>query len=104
MQAVSLNGKALQFATEELKGDRKIVMAAVSNNGFALLFATEELRGDRKIVMAAVSQNGRALQFAVRELRGPRDSDGSGMPGWLGAPICYRGAERRSCDRDASDV
>ena len=30
MQAVSLNGCALEFAAEELKGDRKIVMAALS--------------------------------------------------------------------------
>ena len=50
MAAVSQNGSALQNATEELKGDRNIVMAAVSQNGFAIQHATEELKGDREIV------------------------------------------------------
>ena len=69
MQAVSLEGRALKYAAEELKGDRKVVMAAVSQYGFALEYATEELKGDRKIVMAAVSQNGLALQRATKELK-----------------------------------
>ena len=73
MQAVSLNGYALKFAAEELKGDRKIAMAAVSNNGFALQYATEELKGDCEIVRAAVSENGRALQHATEELKGDHD-------------------------------
>ena len=64
---------ALQFATEELKGDRKIVMAAVSQDCYALEFATEELQGDPEIVMQAVSQNGFALQFAAEELKGDRE-------------------------------
>ena len=55
MQAVSLNGNALQFAAQELKGDRKVVMAAVSN-GCALQHATEQFKGDRKIVRASVSK------------------------------------------------
>ena len=47
---------ALEDATEELKGDREIVMAAVSQNGSALERAAEELKGDREIVMTAVSE------------------------------------------------
>ena len=73
MQAVSQDGRALHFAAEELKGDRKIVIAAVSQDGRALHFAAEELKGDRKIVIAAVSQEGRALQFAAAELKGDRE-------------------------------
>ena len=73
MQAVSENGRALQYATEELKGDRKIVMAAVSKNGGALQYATEELKGDRKIVMTAVSNDGLALQHATEELKCDRE-------------------------------
>ena len=65
--------EALQFATEELKGDHEIVMTAVSQDGLALQFATEELRGDREIVMAAVSQHGGALQFATEELKADRE-------------------------------
>ena len=64
---------ALEHATEELKGDREIVMAAVSKYGFTLQFAAEELKGDREIVTKAVSKCGCALQFATEELRGDRE-------------------------------
>ena len=69
VKAVSHFGFALQFATEELKCDRELVMAAVCQAGRALRYATEELRGDREIVMTAVSQNGSALQFATKDLK-----------------------------------
>ena len=51
LTAVSEHGHALQYATEELKGDREIVLAAVSKHGYALQCATEELKGDREIVL-----------------------------------------------------
>ena len=69
LAAVSENGYVLPYATEELKGDREIVLAAVSSKGRALQYATEELRGDRELVLAAVSQDGRALQFATDGLK-----------------------------------
>ena len=73
MKAVSENGWALQYATEELRGDPEIVMQVVSDLGGALEFATQELRGDREIVMKALSKFGDALQFATKELRGDRE-------------------------------
>ena len=69
LAAVSKNGGALKYATEELKGDREIVLAAVSKDASALRFATEELRGDREIVLAAVSKDGRALNCATNGLK-----------------------------------
>ena len=71
LAAVSKDGHALKFATEEfLKGDREIVLATVSKDGLALLWcATEELKGDREIVLAAVSQYGLALQHVTEELK-----------------------------------
>ena len=44
-------------------------MAAVRHNGFALKFASEDLRGYRKIVMNAVNQNGEALVFTSEDIR-----------------------------------
>ena len=70
MKAVSQNGCALRLATEELKGDPKIVMRAVSQEGSALRYATEELKGDPEIVMEAVSKDGYALQYATEALKG----------------------------------
>ena len=70
MAAVIQNGYSLQFASEELKGDKAVVMAAVTQNGYSLQFASEELKGDKAVVMAAVMQNGSSLQLASEELRG----------------------------------
>ena len=61
----TFSGTPLQFASDELKNDRKIVLAAVSKNGAALEFASETLRGDNEIVVAAVSQKARVEKFYV---------------------------------------
>ena len=55
--------------SEELRADRKVVLAAVNSNGLALLYASKELRADRTVVLAAVNNNGSALQRASAELR-----------------------------------
>ena len=73
MTAVGKNGWALKHATEELRGDRDMVMTAIAQEGWALQHATDELRGDREVVMTAIAQNGRALQYATEELRGDRE-------------------------------
>ena len=70
--AVAQNGQALQYASDELKGDRAIVLAAVScDKGAwrALSYASSEMKKDREVVTAAVQQNGSALQFAAPVLK-----------------------------------
>ena len=74
LQAVRQNGLALQFASDELRADRDVVLVAVRQNGSALQFASDELRADRDVALVAVRQNGSALQFASDELRGLRCS------------------------------
>ena len=73
------DGEALEHASEDLKGDRELVMQAIAQNGHALVFASDRLKGDREIVMQALAQNGWALRHALRR------------------------AERRSGDCNASD-
>ena len=73
LERVSQHGMALRDATEELKGDREIVMEAVSQQGFALQYATDELKGDHEIVMRAVSKDGFALRCASQELKGDKE-------------------------------
>ena len=65
---VAQNGDALEYAADELKGDREIVLAAVAQYGPALQHAAAELKGDREIVLEAVAQNGRALEYAAAPL------------------------------------
>jgi len=60
------NGKALEFASEELQADREVVLAAVA-------LASEELRADREVVLAAVERSGLALHGASEELPADRD-------------------------------
>ena len=38
--------------------------AAVQQDGFALCKASDELRGDREVVLAAVQKDGKALEYA----------------------------------------
>merc|ERR1712185_885967 len=73
MEAVKQNGRALEYASAELKGDREIVLESVKQHGLALQYASAELKGDREIVMAAVKQNGLALMHASAELKGDRE-------------------------------
>ena len=53
--------------SEELKGDKRIVLAVVNRNRCALEYASDELTGDREVVLAAVSQSGCALEDASDE-------------------------------------
>ena len=65
LAAVGQDGRALWFASEELKNDREFMLAAIGQDGRgALWFASEELKNDREFMLAAVGQDGGALQFA----------------------------------------
>jgi hypothetical protein len=55
---VAKDGRALEYASAELKGDREVVLAAVAQDGRALKHASAELKGDREVALAAVAQNG----------------------------------------------
>ena len=62
-------GDALEWASEEMKGDRDIVLAAVRQDSAAVKLASEEMKGDRDIVMAAVQVDGWALEHAAQEMK-----------------------------------
>ena len=63
MQAVAANGRALRYASEQLKGDREIVSKAIAQTGWALRYASEELRSDTD--MAALAMANTPFQPAV---------------------------------------
>ena len=58
MVAVAQNGSALQYASDELKNDKEIVMAAVAQNGSALQYASDELKKDQEIQAACKQSTG----------------------------------------------
>ena len=49
---------AIEYASEELRADKEVVMAAVKNDGFALEYASDELKADKELVMLANSEIG----------------------------------------------
>ena len=55
------------------RSKQQVVLAAVSKNGYALEYASEELKRDRNIVLAAISKDGRALEYASEELKKDRE-------------------------------
>jgi hypothetical protein len=64
---------ALEYASKELRSDRKIVLLAVKRLGVALQFASVDLRRDTGVVEAAIrSQDcggSEAFEFAAKELK-----------------------------------
>ena len=50
MEAVKYELHVLQYAFEELKADKELVMAAVKTNGDALKYASDELKTDPEIL------------------------------------------------------
>ena len=69
--AVSCKGSgcALQFATDELRNDKNIVLKAVKSDGYALEFASQELRDNEVVCLEACRQNGFAMRFVSERLR-----------------------------------
>jgi len=73
LAAVRRRGAALALAHGSVaKGDRAVVGAAVADNGLALQFASKALKADEATVLTAVTQNGLALRFASKALRTDR--------------------------------
>jgi hypothetical protein len=70
---VARYGRALQFASAELKNDKEVVLAAVAENGGALVHASAELKNDKEVVLAAVAQYGWALGHASVELNNDKE-------------------------------
>jgi hypothetical protein len=55
LAALRQNGRALEYASAELRGDREVVLAAVRQNGRALRFPSEDLRNDPQVVTASLA-------------------------------------------------
>ena len=66
---VARNGLTLEFASEELRNDKEIVLKAVQNRGSALQYASDELKNDREIVLEAIKFDKEAIQYASEEMK-----------------------------------
>ena len=52
-EAVKNSGPALRYASDDLKGNKDVLLEAVKNWGYALRYASEELKGDKELVLEA---------------------------------------------------
>ena len=73
MAAVSKYGYNLQYASDELKNDKEVVLASVNKDGDALEFASDELKNDKEIVLTALAKNLSPLEFASEELKNDKN-------------------------------
>ena len=69
MDLVKINEYALQYASDELKDDKEIVLASIKNERFTLFNASERLQNDKEIVMEVVEREGLLIFDMSDELR-----------------------------------
>ncbi|CAE7350317.1 fpaA [Symbiodinium sp. CCMP2456] len=96
---VSSQGRALKYASVELRADENLVLLATSFFGTAFADAAPELRANRRFVLAAVGSHGAALAHASDALQ----SDKSFLveAAKAGSGSCLQGArESLKSDRD----
>ena len=66
---IKIDGLELQFAPEEMKESKDVVISAVKQNGLALQFASPKLLTDLDVLRTAVNQNKQAYYFVPKSLR-----------------------------------
>ncbi|CAK8996863.1 unnamed protein product [Durusdinium trenchii] len=69
MEAVSNDGRALQYASENLRRDNFVVMEALKHDPEALEFADEELKDSLEVIMPALRRDGAVLRFLPDAMR-----------------------------------
>ena len=69
LEAVKLNGRALEYADDSLKKDKKIVLEAVKENHYAIWEMDESLDKNKEIILMAVKDYSEHLECANDSLR-----------------------------------
>mgnify|MGYP002856423510 CR=1 FL=1 len=73
MKAVAQNPGALEFASDRLKADKDVLMQSVETVGWTVCYASDELRADKDVILKAVKNDGQALYYASKELRDDKE-------------------------------
>ena len=48
---------ALEYASDELKNDKQVILTVVQQNGWSLKYASDELKNDKEVVLKAVQES-----------------------------------------------
>lgn len=73
VNAIKINGSAIQYASEELLSDRDFKMEAVQTNSDVWKFLDEEDKTDKLFAIEAVRQNGNLFRLFLPELRADQE-------------------------------
>ena len=63
------NGDALDYASDELKDNKEVVLEAIRQYGDALEYTSERLQDNKEVVLIASKQNGLSLKYASKILQ-----------------------------------
>ena len=88
---LSSQGRALQYASVELRADENLVLMATSFFGTAFAHAAPELQGNRRFVLEAIASHGAALAHASDSLRSDKTFLIEAAKG--GSGLCLQGAK-----------
>ena len=77
MKAVQLHGGSLQYASEKIKCDKKIVLESIKSNDVksvlanenAILHASDTLLNDRSFILEAICINGKIYKYLKNEFK-----------------------------------
>ena len=66
LEAVRVQGGALEFAAMDLQRSPEVVTAAVKHNGLAIKWARKEAKSSKEVTLTALKQNGDALKLCLK--------------------------------------
>lgn len=59
--------------SDELKGDREVVLEAVKNDVDAFYHASDEMKGNKELALMVVKTRGRMIEYISNELKGEEE-------------------------------
>lgn len=68
LEAVEKDGCSLRLASERLKDDKEFLMSLVKKNGFSLYYASDRLKDDKEVVLEAI-KSGFSLYYASDRMK-----------------------------------
>ncbi|WP_422474879.1 DUF4116 domain-containing protein [Endozoicomonas sp. ALB032] len=70
---IAARPKCLEFASEKLKNSKKVVMTAINQHGFYLQYAGPKIKDNEEVVKAAITDYPEALGYASERIRSDKN-------------------------------
>ena len=65
LTAVKIDGGALEFASDNLKNDKDVLLEAVSQAAWTGCYASERLRDDKDVILTGAKTDGQILYLSL---------------------------------------